>query len=69
MIRKIILSVIIAAGTTLGCMLLGAILSSMGIPIASTIGDFMSQWSYAIGVLVGLWWFFAGPNLWPTAPV
>ena len=60
MIRKIALAVVVAMVVTLGCMLLGAILAALEIPIAVTIGNFLAAWGTVIGVLAGLWHFFGG---------
>ncbi len=60
MIARLALAVVVAVVVTLACMLLGAILGSLGISIAVTIGDFLKQWGAVIGVLAGIWYFFAG---------
>jgi hypothetical protein len=60
MITRLVLSVIVAIVTGLVCLLLGAILVGLSIPIATTVGDFLSRWAWAIGILAGLWYFFAG---------
>ena len=65
MIGRIVLAVVVAVITTLACMLLGAIIVTLGIPIAVTIGAFLSEWGTVIGVLAGLWHFFSGsPQFW-----
>lgn len=63
MLTKIILSVIVAIVVTLGCYLLGAILGALEVSIAVTIGEFLTKWGSVIGILAGLWYFFAGGNL------
>jgi len=63
MLARIIQAVVVAAVVFLACILLGAILGQLGIPIASTVGGFLSQYAVAIGVLAGLWHFFAGGSL------
>lgn len=60
MIRKLILAVVVAVVVTLGCILLGAILASLKVDIATTIGDFLKTYGAVLGVLAGLWYFFAG---------
>lgn len=60
MLRKLILAVVVAVVVTLACVLLGAILTSLNVAIATTIGNFLKSYSAAIGVLAGLWYFFAG---------
>jgi len=60
MIRKLILAVVVAVVVTLGCILLGGILDSLKVQIAITIGDFLKNYGAVIGVLAGLWYYFAG---------
>ena len=60
MIARLVLAVVVAVVTGLVCILLGSVLASLGVPIAVTIGDFLHQWAWVIGVLAGLWYFFAG---------
>lgn len=65
MVSRTVIAVIVAVAVSLGCILLGMILGSLGMPIASTVGAFLTQWGYAIGVLCGLYQFFAGGVVWP----
>lgn len=58
MIRRLILSVVVAVVVTLGCYLLGAILHTLKVEIAVTIGDFLKTYGSVFGVLAGLWYFF-----------
>lgn len=60
MIRKLILAVVVAVVVTLGCILLGGILDSLKVQIAIIIGDFLKNYAAVIGILAGLWYFFAG---------
>lgn len=60
MIRKLILAVVVAVVVTLGCVLLGSILASLNVAIAVTVGDFLKSFSAVLGILAGLWFFFAG---------
>lgn len=60
MIRRVVIAVLIAGGTTLLCMLLGLILTSLALPIAVLVGGFIATYAYVLGVLAGLWWFFTG---------
>ena len=60
MLSKVILAVIVAVVTTLGCVLLGGILASLGVTIAVTIGTFLKEYAPILGVLAGLWHFFTG---------
>lgn len=61
MIARIVLAVVIAVvvGIVLTA-LLGPVLVSVHVPIAETIGRFFEDWGFVIGVLAGLWYFFAG---------
>lgn len=61
MIGKIVLAVVVAVVVTLGCLLLGSILAALTVQIAITIGDFLKSYASVIGILAGLWYFFAGP--------
>lgn len=60
MLRKLILAVVVAVIVTLACLLLGAILAALKVDVAITIGNFLKTYSAVIGVLAGLWYFFAG---------
>lgn len=64
MIGRIVLALIIAIVVGLGLTaLLGPILVGLAVPIAVTIGAFFVTWGWVLGVLAGLWYFFAGTNL------
>lgn len=60
MIRRIILAVVVAVVVTLGCILLGMLLGAINISVAAVIGDFLTKFAAAIGILAGLWHFFRG---------
>ncbi len=57
-LKNLGISVVIAIVVYLGCVLLGGILSSFNIPIATVIGGFLKTYATIIGFLSGLWWFF-----------
>ncbi len=61
MIAKLVLAVVVAIAVTLGCILVGSILVTIDVAIAVTVGDFIKRFGAAIGILAGLWYFFAGP--------
>ena len=63
-IRKLVLAVVVAVvvGIVLVA-LLGPILDTLKVPIATTIGEFFVAWGFVIGVLCGLWYYFAGPSI------
>ena len=63
MLQKLILAVVVAVIVTLACVLLGAILVTLNVGIAVTIGNFLKSYSAVLGVLAGLWFFFSGGNL------
>ncbi len=55
MLARIIHAVAIAILVFLACLLVGALLASLGgVPIAGVVGDFLLRWAYVIGVLFGL---------------
>lgn len=65
MIGKLVLAVVVAVVVTLGCILLGSILNALTVQIAVTIGNFLKSYAAVIGILAGLWYFFAGPAGYP----
>ena len=69
MIARVVLAVVVAVvvGIVLVA-LLGPILDTLKVPIATTIGEFFVAWGYVIGVLCGLWYFFAGGFSFPSKP-
>lgn len=67
MLSKLALAVVVAVVVTLACLLLGAILVALNVSIAVTIGNFLKTYSAVLGVLAGLWYFFAGRLFPPTA--
>lgn len=60
MIQKLVLAVVVAVVVTLGCVLVGSILLSLKVAIAVTVGGFLKSYGSVLGVLAGLWFFFAG---------
>ena len=61
LIGRIVLAVIIAVVVGLVLVgLLGPILITLHVPIASTVGGFFVDFGWALGVLAGLWFFFTG---------
>lgn len=64
MLNRIILSVLVAVIVILGCILVGSVLIALDVDVAETIGGFLKTYSGVIGVLAGLWYFFAGKS-WP----
>ncbi len=63
MISRIVLAVIVAVVVTLGCILLGGILTTLRVDVAITIGEFLENYAAVIGCLAGLWHFFGGGKL------
>lgn len=61
-IRNLVLAVVVAVvvGIVLVA-LLGPILNTLKVPIATTIGGFLVAYGFVIGVLAGVWYYFAGP--------
>lgn len=60
MLRKLILAVVVAVVVTLACLLLGALLQNLNVAVAVTIGNFLKNYAAVLGILAGLWHFFAG---------
>ena len=65
MLARVVLAVVVAVVVGLVCILLGMVLGSLNVPITDTIGSFLKQWGWVIGVLAGLWYFFA-PGSFPN---
>jgi hypothetical protein len=64
MIARIVLAVVVAVVVTIVCVgLLGPILDDLRVSIATTLGRFLIAWGGAIGILAGLWYYFAGDAL------
>ncbi len=62
MIRKLVLALVVAVAVTIGLLLLGAILVTLKVDIAITIGNFFKQWGSVIGILAGIWYMFSGSD-------
>ncbi len=61
-LRKLVLAVVVAVVVGIVLVgLLGPVLVSVRVPIAETVGHFLTAWGFVIGVLAGLWYYFAGP--------
>lgn len=60
MIRKLVLAVVVAVVVTLACMLLGVLLAALQLSVAVIIGHFLTDWAGVIGILAGIWYYFAG---------
>ena len=63
MLSRLILAAVVAIAVTLGCILLGTLLSSINITVAVVLGAFLVSYSAAIGILAGAWYFFMGRRL------
>ncbi len=60
MIQRLVLALVVAVVVGLGLILLGDVLVTLKVPIAVTIGGFLAEWGWVLGVLAGLWYFFRG---------
>lgn len=60
MIGRVVVAVVVGAVVGLACILLGMILASLNIPPVEAVGRFLTEWAWVIGVLAGLYQFFAG---------
>jgi len=65
LLARIVLAVVVAVAVGLACILLGSILGALGLPPAEAVGNFLTAYGWAIGVLAGLWYFFSGRTDWP----
>lgn len=67
-LTRLVLAVIVAVVVGIALVgLLGPVLVTVKVPIATTIGAFFVNWGYVIGVLAGLWYYFAG-SAWLNRP-
>ena len=60
MLRKLIVSVCVAVIVTLACALLGAILITLKVEVAVTVGVWLKSYAGVLGVLAGLFNFATG---------
>ena len=68
-ITRLILALVVAIVVGIVLVgLLGPVLVGLGVPIAKTVGDFFINWGWVIGVLCGLWYYFAGYGFIRPAP-
>jgi hypothetical protein len=68
LLTRLILAVVVAVIVTLACILLGGILADLKVDIAVTIGRFLKDYGAVLGLLAGLWYFFAGGVSLPGRP-
>ena len=60
LVARLVVAVVVAVVAYLLCILAGAVLALLGVPIAVLIGHFIEQWAVVISVLVFAWYFFVG---------
>ncbi len=60
MLTRLIQAVLVAVVFGLVCILLGGILITLKVPIAVTVGGFLTEWGWVLGVVAGLWFYFGG---------
>lgn len=63
MIRRLVLAVVVAIAVALVALLVGMVLVAISVPVLATIGMFLKAWCWVIGLLAGVWHYFAGS--WP----
>lgn len=63
MLGRIIYSIAIGVAAALVLLLIGTVLVSMDVPILKTIGDFLKEWCWVIGVITAVLTFFSGRSL------
>lgn len=54
MLMRLVYAMAVAVLVYLACILLGLILGSLNVPIAATVGGFLTEFAVVIGVLAGL---------------
>jgi len=59
-ITRIIQALLIAVVVGLLCIFGGGIIVTLQAPIAVSIGGFLVQWGWVIGVIAGAWFYFGG---------
>ena len=67
MLSKLIIAVCVAVLVTLACYLVGAILITLKVDIAITVGNFLKTYGGVLGVIAGLYSFFEGG--WPQRKI
>lgn len=69
MISRVVLAIVVAVLVGLVCMfLLGPILLTVSVPIVQIAGSFLVNLGWTLGLLAGVWYFFAGAT-WPLRRV
>lgn len=63
MLSRLVLAVVVAVVVTLVCILVGELLVTLHVSFAETIGSFLRNLAAVIGLLAGLWYFFAGNGI------
>lgn len=60
-LTRLILAVLVAVivGLVLSA-LLGPILITLNVPIAETLGRFLREWGFVLGVICGIWYYLTG---------
>ena len=67
MLGKLVIAVCVAVIVTLACYLVGAILITLKVDVAITIGNFLKTYGGVLGVLAGLYNYFEGG--WPQRKI
>jgi hypothetical protein len=62
-IELIVFAILIAVGVGLLCILAGRVIATLAAPIAVTIGGYLEQFGWVIGMVVGLFYFVTGGSL------
>lgn len=62
MFMKICFAIVVAVAVTLGCILVGGLLVASGVALLITIGKFLKDFDYLLGLLAGAWYFFKWPR-------
>lgn len=62
MLSRLVQAVVVGVIVTLVCILVGAILVTLKVDLAVTVGNFLKDWSGVLGVLSALWFYFSGSS-------
>lgn len=65
LLARLVLAVVVGVIVTLICMLVGALLATVDVDMASTVGGWLESYAGVLGLLAALWHFFTGsPKFW-----
>lgn len=68
LLGRLVLAVVVGVVVTLACILIGAILVTLKIELAVTVGNFIKTYGGVFGVLAALWYFFSNADWFNRSP-